>query len=75
MWLLHRPCWSSAARRCCFTTRCLSQWKPTIFNWALALAFGVSQFIGEKNLMQRTLGSQIAPAQNRVDPTQPVVDG
>jgi intracellular septation protein len=35
------------------------QWKPTIFNWALAVAFGGSQFIGDKNLMQRTLGSQI----------------
>jgi intracellular septation protein len=35
------------------------QWKPTIFNWSLALAFGASQFIGDKNLMERTLGSQI----------------
>lgn len=35
------------------------QWKPTIFNWVLALAFGASQFIGDKNLMERTLGSQI----------------
>ena len=35
------------------------QWKPTIFNWVLAVAFGASQFIGEKNLMERTLGSQI----------------
>ncbi len=35
------------------------QWKPTIFNWVLALAFGGSQFIGDKNLMERTLGSQI----------------
>ncbi len=35
------------------------QWKPTIFNWGLALAFGVSQFIGEKNLMERILGNQI----------------
>ncbi|KAA1192449.1 septation protein IspZ [Pseudohalioglobus sediminis] len=35
------------------------QWKPTIFNWALAIAFGASQFIGDKNLMERTLGSQI----------------
>lgn len=36
------------------------QWKPTVFNWAMALAFGASQFIGGgKNLMERTLGSQI----------------
>ena len=25
----------------------------------LALAFGISQFVGKKNLMQRTLGSQL----------------
>ena len=36
------------------------QWKPTIFNWALAIAFGASQFIGSKNLMERTLGTQIS---------------
>lgn len=36
------------------------QWKPTVFNWAMALAFGASQFVGGgKNLMERTLGSQI----------------
>ena len=34
-------------------------WKPTVFNWALALAFGGSHFIGERNLMERTLGGQI----------------
>jgi len=42
-----------------FRNQMFIQWKPTVFNWALALAFGGSQFIGEKNLMQRTLGSQI----------------
>ena len=35
------------------------QWKPTIFNWVLAVVFGASQFIGDKNLMERTLGSQV----------------
>jgi len=35
------------------------QWKPTIFNWAMALVFVGSQFIGEKNIMERMLGSQI----------------
>lgn len=35
------------------------QWKPTIFNWALALAFGAFHFIGERNLMERTLGAQL----------------
>jgi intracellular septation protein len=42
-----------------FRNEAFIQWKPTIFNWALAAAFGASQFIGERNLMQRTLGTQI----------------
>ena len=42
-----------------FRNQLFIQWKPTIFNWALALGFGASQFIGDKNLMERTLGSQI----------------
>jgi intracellular septation protein len=42
-----------------FRNQMFIQWKPTIFNWALALAFGVSQFVGDKNLMERTLGGQI----------------
>jgi intracellular septation protein len=42
-----------------FRNQMFIQWKPTIFNWALGLAFGASQFIGEKNLMERTLGGQI----------------
>ena len=35
-------------------------WKPTVFNWALAAAFAASQFIGDRNLMERTLGSQLS---------------
>jgi len=42
-----------------FRNQLFIQWKPTIFNWALGLAFGASQFIGKKNLMERTLGSQL----------------
>ena len=42
-----------------FHNQMFIQWKPTIFNWVLALAFGTSQFIGEKTLMERTLGGQI----------------
>lgn len=42
-----------------FRNQLFIQWKPTIFNWVLAIAFGLSQFIGEKNLMERTLGSQL----------------
>lgn len=53
-----------------FRNQVFIQWKPTIFNWALALAFGASQFIGDKNLMERTLGSQIhlpRPVWNRLN--------
>jgi intracellular septation protein len=42
-----------------FRNQMFIQWKPTIFNWVLALAFGASQLVGEKNLMERTLGSQL----------------
>jgi intracellular septation protein len=42
-----------------FRNQMFFQWKPTIFNWVLALVFGASQYIGDKNLMERTLGSQI----------------
>jgi len=42
-----------------FRNQAFIQWKPTVFNWALALAFGISQFVGSRNLMERTLGSQI----------------
>jgi intracellular septation protein len=42
-----------------FRNEAFIQWKPTIFNWVLALVFGASQFIGDKNLIERTLGSQL----------------
>jgi intracellular septation protein len=42
-----------------FRNQAFIQWKPTVFNWVLALVFGASQFIGDKNLMERTLGRQI----------------
>jgi intracellular septation protein len=35
------------------------QWKPTIFNWVLALAFILFRFVGERTLMERTLGKQL----------------
>lgn len=35
------------------------QWKPTIFNWVLAIAFGAFHFIGDRNLLERTLGAQL----------------
>lgn len=35
------------------------QWKPTVFNWGMAVVFAGSQFIGKKNLLERALGIQI----------------
>ncbi len=35
------------------------KWKPTIFNWGLAIAFLVAPFIGDKTLMERAMGAQI----------------
>ncbi len=35
------------------------QWKPTVLNWVFAGAFFISFFIGERNLVERMMGSQI----------------
>ena len=35
------------------------QWKPTIFNWGLALVFLVALIASEKSLLERMLGDQI----------------
>ncbi len=42
------------------------KWKPTIVNWAFALAFLGSQFIGKKNLLQRMLDKQITVSSTKV---------
>ena len=36
------------------------QWKPTVFNWVLAAVFLGSQFVGERNLLERLLGGQLS---------------
>lgn len=35
------------------------KWKPSVINWLFGIAFIGSQFIGEKNLIQRMLGAQL----------------
>ncbi|MDH5548104.1 MAG: septation protein A [Gammaproteobacteria bacterium] len=35
------------------------KWKPTVVNWLFAVAFLGSQFIGEKNLVERMMGASI----------------
>ncbi|MFV0478099.1 MAG: inner membrane-spanning protein YciB [Parahaliea sp.] len=57
-WMLLAVC-AFGALTLTFRNELFIQWKPTVFNWVLALAFGGSQFIGDKNLIERTLGSQI----------------
>jgi intracellular septation protein len=58
MWLLAAVCIFGGATLA-FRDQTFIIWKPTVFNWALALAFGVSHFIGDRNLMERTLGAQL----------------
>ena len=40
------------------------QWKPTIFNWGLAVVFLAFQFIGERTLLERALGTQLTLPRN-----------
>jgi intracellular septation protein len=42
------------------------KWKPTIVNWAFAIAFFGSHFIGKKTLLQRMLDSQIEVTKQHV---------
>ena len=35
------------------------QWKPTVFNWVMAVLFFGSQFVGEKTLLERFAGQQL----------------
>jgi intracellular septation protein len=58
LWLLLAVCLFGGATLV-FRNEMFIQWKPTIFNWVLALVFGGSQFIGERNILERTLGNQL----------------
>lgn len=42
------------------------KWKPSVVNWAFALVFLGSQFIGKKNLIQRMMEGQIKVSSERV---------
>ncbi|HHO58852.1 MAG TPA: septation protein A [Thiotrichales bacterium] len=35
------------------------QWKPTVLNWLFGIVFFVSQFVGEKPIIQRAMSEQI----------------
>ena len=36
------------------------QWKPTVFNWVLAIVFLGSHFMGQLTVLQRLLGGQLS---------------
>ena len=42
-----------------FQNQVFIQWKPTIVNWLFAIALLTSQFIGDRNLIQKMLDSQL----------------
>lgn len=42
-----------------FRNQLFIQWKPTVFNWGLGAVFLGSEFIGDRNLLERSLGSQV----------------
>ncbi|MEM0955384.1 MAG: inner membrane-spanning protein YciB [Pseudomonadota bacterium] len=58
LWLLAAVCVFGGATLV-FRDETFILWKPTVFNWVLAIVFSASHFIGERNLMERTLGSQL----------------
>ncbi len=43
-----------------FRSEAFIQWKPTVFNWVLALLFIGAPLVGKKTLLERGLGDQIA---------------
>lgn len=47
-----------------FQDKTFIQWKPTVVNWLFGLAFLGSQFIGEKTIVERIMGSNISLPDN-----------
>ena len=43
-----------------FQDKTFIQWKPTVVNWLFGLAFLGSQFIGNKTIVERIMGSNIS---------------
>jgi intracellular septation protein len=60
LWLLFAVVIITGALTLILHNKIFIQWKPTIFNWALALIFIGSTLIGDRrNLLERTLGAQL----------------
>lgn len=59
LWLLFAVVLVAGSLTLAFHNDVFIKWKPTIFNWGLAIAFIVAPFIGDKTLMERAMGAQI----------------
>ncbi len=42
------------------------KWKPTVVEWAFAIAFLISQFVGKKTLVQRMMEANIQLTDNKI---------
>ena len=42
-----------------FRNELFIQWKPSVINWGMGIAFALSQFFGRANLLERMMGGQL----------------
>lgn len=59
LWLLFAVVLIAGALTLAFHDDMFIKWKPTIFNWGLAIAFFAAPLIGRKTLMERAMGAQV----------------
>ncbi len=59
LWLMFAVVAVAGSLTLAFHNDVFIKWKPTVFNWGLAIAFIVAPFIGDKTLMERAMGAQI----------------
>lgn len=59
LWILLAAVLVFGAATLFFRSEAFIQWKPTVFNWALAALFLGSALLGKKTLLERGLGDQI----------------
>ncbi len=59
LWLMFAVVVVAGSLTLAFHNDVFIKWKPTVFNWGLAIAFFVAPFIGDKTLMERAMGAQM----------------
>ncbi len=59
LWLMFAVVVVAGSLTLAFHNDVFIKWKPTVFNWGLAIAFFVAPFIGNKTLMERAMGAQM----------------